>query len=82
MTDESEHVAGRIQQHLAEDPRTHELGITASVHDEVVYLRGQVLGGERRQLVADVAAEAAAGRQVANEVSVVEIGEPGEEEEL
>lgn len=80
MTDEPEHVAARIQRRLAEDPRTHELGIHATLRGDVVYLHGEVAGEERRRLVADVAAEAADGREVRNEVSVLEVREPSEEE--
>lgn len=79
MTDQPEHVAARIERRLAEDPRTHELGIHATMRGDVVYLHGEVAGEQRRRLVADVAAEAANGREVRNEVSVMEIREPGEE---
>lgn len=80
MTDEPEHVAARIQRRLAEDPRTHELGIHATMRGDVVYLHGEVAGEERRRLLADVAAEAADGREVRNELSVLEVREPSEEE--
>lgn len=82
MTDEPEHVAARIQRRLAEDPRTHELGIHATMRGDVVYLHGEVAGEQRRRLVAEVAGEAAEGREVRNEVSVLDVREPSEEEPL
>lgn len=82
MTDEPEHVAARIQRRLAEDPRTNELGIHATMRGDVVYLHGEVAGEQRRRLVAEVAGEAAEGREVRNEVSVLDVREPSEEEPL
>jgi uncharacterized membrane protein len=74
--------AGAIERALAEDPRTHELGIRADVRDDVVYLRGEVAGEERRRLIAEVVADAAPHLTVRNEVSVAAVHPPGEEEKL
>jgi uncharacterized membrane protein len=74
--------AGTIERALAEDPRTHELGIRADVRDDVVYLRGEVACEERRQLIADVVADAAPHLTVRNEVAVAVVQPPGEEEKL
>lgn len=77
-----EHRAGRIEQALAEDPRTHELGIQAEVRGDAVYLRGQVVGNERRQLVSQVTREVAPELIVRNEVSVAEVKPPRDGEAL
>jgi BON domain len=76
------YAAGLIERTLAEDPRTHELGIRADVRDDVVYLRGEVAGEERRQLVGEVVAEAVPNLTVRNEVSVAAVHPPGQEERL
>jgi hypothetical protein len=73
------YVAERIKRALAEDPRTHELAVRAEIEgDTVVVLRGEVAGAERQQLVAEVAAAAAPGMAVRNEVSVPEVLPPEE----
>ncbi|MDF5753194.1 BON domain-containing protein [Spongiactinospora sp. TRM90649] len=83
MTDEApQYVAARIQRALAEDTRTHELGIRVDVRGDQLYLRGQVTGEDRRRMIAGVAHEAAPDLTVHNEVSVVEVRDPGEEETL
>ncbi|GAA3441711.1 BON domain-containing protein [Planomonospora venezuelensis] len=77
-----QYVAARVQGALAEDDRTHELGIRVDVRGDQLFLRGQVGCQERRTLIADVAAEAAPGLTIHNELSVVDIREPEEEETL
>ncbi|MEV7010556.1 BON domain-containing protein [Streptosporangium sp. NPDC051022] len=77
-----QYVAARVQRALAEDERTNELGIKVDVKGEQLFLRGQVTGTERRLLIADVAREAAPGLTVRNEISVIDVREPGEEEQL
>ncbi|MBO0775158.1 MAG: BON domain-containing protein [Actinobacteria bacterium] len=82
-SDEAPHyVAGRIERALAEDPRTNELGIHADVRGEVVYVRGEVAGERRRQLISEVVQAAAPGLTVRNEVAVADIRPPGQEETL
>ncbi|HUN32597.1 MAG TPA: BON domain-containing protein [Trebonia sp.] len=72
------YVAGRVKRALAEDHRTHELGVRAEIVGDTVVLRGEVAGAERRLLVAEVAAAAAPGLAVRNEVSVTEVLPPEE----
>ncbi|HVT67269.1 MAG TPA: BON domain-containing protein [Trebonia sp.] len=69
---EDVYVAGQIERALREGTRTHELGVRVEVDGESVTLRGQVQGEERRRLIAQVAAAAAPGRTVINEVAVTE----------
>jgi osmotically-inducible protein OsmY len=76
------YLAGQIEQALASDPRTNELGVRADVRDQVVTLRGEVAGEQRRRLIAEVARDAAPGLEVRNEVSVPELRPPGQEETL
>jgi hypothetical protein len=67
---------------MAEDPRTHELGVRVDVGDGLVYLRGEVASERRRALVAEVARDAAPGLPVRNEVSVTEVLPPVTQERL
>ena len=77
-----QYVAARVQRALAEDERTTELGIRVDVRGDQLYLRGQVTGTDRRELIAEVAGEAAPGLVVHNEIDVVDVREPVEEEKL
>ncbi|GAA3425271.1 BON domain-containing protein [Streptosporangium sandarakinum] len=77
-----QYVAARVQSALAEDERTHELGIRVVVRGDQIFLHGQVSCDERRSLIADVAGEAAPGLTVRNEIAVMDVREPGEREKL
>jgi osmotically-inducible protein OsmY len=76
------YVAARVQRALAEDDRTAELGIRVDVRGDQVYLRGQVTSSERRRQIENVTREATPGLKVHNEITLVEVSEPGEEEHL
>ena len=78
MSHDDVYIAGKVERALAEDQRTHELGVHAEVSGDAVVLRGEVAGGQRRRLVAEVAAEAAPGLTIRNEVSVTEVLPPDE----
>jgi hypothetical protein len=80
--DAPHYIAARVQRALAADERTYELGIRVDIRGDQLFLRGQVEGEERRLLVATVAGETAPGMTVHNEVTVVEVRGPGEEETL
>jgi hypothetical protein len=75
-SDAAGYLAGRIERALAEDPRTNELSVCVEVKEGIVYLRGEVAGERRRQLVAEVAREVAPGHIARNEVSVMEVRPP------
>jgi osmotically-inducible protein OsmY len=77
MSDEV-YIAGQIEQALAVDSRTHELGVRAGVDGEAVVLHGEVASEERRRLVAEVAAEAAPEMAIRNEVQVTDVRPPEE----
>lgn len=80
--DAPHYVAARVQQALAEDERTNELGIRVDVHGAEVFLRGSVGSAERRRHLTEVAREAAPGTVVHNEVDVVNIRAAEEAEPL
>ncbi|MEU3165450.1 BON domain-containing protein [Streptosporangium sp. NPDC006930] len=77
-----QYVAARVQRALAEDERTTELGIRVDIRGDQLYLRGQVVGSERRELIAEVAGEAAPGLKVHNEIDIVDVRGPVGEERL
>jgi hypothetical protein len=83
MSDEApQYEATRLQQALAEDPRTTELGIKVTVRPGHVFLRGQVMTPGRRDRLAEVVAEEAPELVIHNEVRVADVGEPDSEETL
>lgn len=67
-----EYVAEHVRQALTTDPRTLEQGLDVRVVGDEVYVSGTVSSAERCEAVTDVAAEAAPGRRVHNEVTVAE----------
>jgi osmotically-inducible protein OsmY len=67
-----QYVAEHVRQALTTDPRTMEQGLDVRVVGDDVYVSGTVTSAERFDAVATVAAEAADGRRVHNEVSVAE----------
>ncbi|WP_371783552.1 BON domain-containing protein [Streptosporangium subroseum] len=77
-----QYVAARVKSALAEDERTSELGILVDIRGEQLFLRGQVADARRRALIADVAEEAAPGLTVRNEITVLDVRDPCEEEKL
>lgn len=66
------YVAEHVRQAITTDGRTTEQGIDVRVVGGEVYLSGEVTSAERRDAVAEVAAEAAGGRPIRNEVVVTE----------
>ena len=62
--------------------RLDRLGIRVDVRGDQLFLRGQVTGDDQRHLLTEVAQEAAPGLTVHNEVTCVEVRDPGEEEQL
>lgn len=67
-----EYLAEHVRQAITTDGRTTEQGIDVRVVGHEVYLSGAVTSSERRDAVAKVAAEAAHGRAIRNEVVVTE----------
>jgi hypothetical protein len=77
-----QYVAARVQQALAEDGRTNELGIRVDIRGDQLFLRGEVSGTGQRERLSQVAHEAAPELHLHNEIRVVEASEPGEDERL
>ncbi|MFF0864415.1 BON domain-containing protein [Nonomuraea sp. NPDC003560] len=77
-----QYVAARVQQALAEDGRTNELGIRVDVRGDQLFLRGQVSGAEQRDRLGQVAREIAPQLHLHNEIRVVDVSVPGEDEHL
>lgn len=67
-----EYLAEHVRQALTTDPRTMEQGLDVRVVGDHVYVSGTVTSSERCEAVALVAAEAADGRDVRNEVRIAE----------
>lgn len=74
--------AAHLRAALAADPRTAELGVQVTVRGEHVFLSGAVASPRRKEELDHVLHEHAATITVHNDVRVVEVGEPGEAEEL
>ncbi|HYN99672.1 MAG TPA: BON domain-containing protein [Actinomycetota bacterium] len=72
----SEYDAARLCDALARDERTGELGIDVSITAGKVFLHGKVATADRREAIAEVAAEFLPECTVVNEVTVTELGDP------
>jgi osmotically-inducible protein OsmY len=83
MTEEApQYAAAHLQQALAEDDRTTELGIRVTIRRDEVFLRGEVTTEERRDRLAEVVAELEPGLRIHNEVRVTDCAEPTGQETL
>lgn len=69
-TEAEHHMAARMRQALATDPRVNELHLSVLVTERDVVVRGQVPTESRRRAVQTVLGELAGSRQVRNEVEV------------
>jgi osmotically-inducible protein OsmY len=77
-----EYLIARIQEALATDPRTGELELDVRMAGGRIFLTGTVSTVERCGAVEEVVRELAPGYQVSNELSCVEVSDPGPEENL
>ena len=75
----SEYDAARLSDALARDGRTGELGIDVSITGGKVFLHGKVATPDRRDAIAEVAAEFLPHCTVVNEVTVTHFAPPEEE---
>jgi osmotically-inducible protein OsmY len=69
--DSPEYLAERVHQAVTTDPRTTEQGVQVRVTEAEVFLFGEVASAERRDAVAEVAAEVVPDRRIHNDVTVV-----------
>jgi predicted nucleotidyltransferase len=77
---DARHLAAHLRERFAEDPRLNELNIETAFEANTLVLRGRVSTPERRETVADVAAELLPGVPIVNEVVVVRLAEDGRSE--
>jgi osmotically-inducible protein OsmY len=80
MTTEPEYLIGKIRNALATDPRVCKQDVDITIHEGRVHLAGYTSTEERRQHIAEVAAEVAADFEVVNEVTVIEVEGPSRPE--
>jgi osmotically-inducible protein OsmY len=80
MANDDVYIAEQVERALAQDERTHELSVHVEVGEGAMVLRGEVAGAQRQRLVGQVAAEAAPGLVIRNEVSVTEVLPPDQAE--
>lgn len=74
--------AARLHAVITDDPRTNELGVQVTVRDQDVYLTGTVPSQRRKDELGEVIRDVEPHARVHNDVQVVEVGEPGDAEEL
>jgi hypothetical protein len=77
-----EYAEGRVQQLLAEDPRTNEQGIRVSRSDDGLVLTGEVECAERRDVICAVVAEALPDVQIQCDIGLTTTREPDDVEEI
>jgi hypothetical protein len=80
MSEEREHVAARLREALATDPRVGEIELELEVGPSDVRVRGTVPTEERRRAVAEVLGEVAPDLRLRNEVTIASHREPPTEE--
>lgn len=77
-----EYLVAHLQEKLAADPRTEELGIEVTVSGPLVVLSGTVATAARREAAGAVAREASGQHQVHNDLVVADLSEPAGTERL
>ncbi len=70
------HVNQRLEQAIANDLRTNELGIRVEAKDDRVVLRGEVASEERRAAVLAVAREHLPSSDIVDEIRLSDAAEP------
>ena len=82
MNTDYQYLVGRIQAVLAAHPRTNKLDVKVMIVSGKIHLMGQTSTEERRRAIAEVVAEMAPDMDVRNELTVLEIGSPGQAEDI
>ncbi len=72
--------AEHIREQLIADPRVNALDVRVELAGAALVVTGNVATQERRQTIAEVVAELAAGVEVRNDVSVTSFAEPTDQE--
>lgn len=76
------HVSQRVEQAIANDLRTNELGIRVEVIDRRAILRGEVASEERRSAVLAVAREQLPECQIVDELRLSDAADPPRRSEV
>lgn len=83
MDDEPpQYVVQRVRDALARDGRVAELDVRVRVLGHRVYLQGKVTTPERRDAALEVTRELVPDHEVYNELTVVAVEDPNDEERL
>ncbi|HEY2772447.1 MAG TPA: BON domain-containing protein [Candidatus Binatia bacterium] len=82
MNQEYQYLVARLEEALAVDARVNVLDIRITVANGRVHLCGQVTTRERRAAVQRITEEVLPGLAVRNDITVIELAEPGEPESL
>lgn len=78
----SEYLVAQAREALAEDPSMGELGLRIELRGQRLYVSGEVATEGRRNAVGALLRERFPDHEVFNEVSVADLSEPGEPEQL
>lgn len=76
------HANQRLEQAIADDMRTNELGVRVEVIDQCVVLRGEVASEERRAAVLTVAREHMPEAHIIDQIRLSDAADPPERAEL
>lgn len=76
------YVIGEVQDALAKDPRSSELGLNVTIDNGVIFVTGEVATEERRDAIDEVLKDVASGHEIHNQLTVADMSEPSEAENL
>ena len=76
------HVSQRVEQAIANDLRTNELGIRVEVIDRRLILRGEVASDDRRAAVITVAQEQMPSAEIVDEIRLSDAADPPRRSEV
>jgi osmotically-inducible protein OsmY len=82
MNTDYQYLVGKIQSALATDARTNKLDVKVMIAGGKIHLMGQTATEERRRTIAEVVAEAVPDMDVRNELTVMQIGDPAQPEDI
>jgi osmotically-inducible protein OsmY len=82
MNTDYQYLVGKIQTALATDSRTNKLDVKVMIAGGKIHLMGQTSTEDRRRAIAAVVVEAVPDMDVRNELTVIQIGDPAQAEEI
>jgi osmotically-inducible protein OsmY len=82
MNTDYQYLVGKIQAALAADARTNKLDVKVMIAGGKIHLMGQTSTEERRRAIAIVVTEAVPDMDVRNELTLIQIGDPAQPEEI